>query len=100
MMKKTNSGSNDAKRCFAPYQIIDSFEKLKSKVDAFSIEWGFRATCYGYIVHCNWFGKPPKNIGKKSFRKLIKCNCQWLIKFKFLDQRKKDYVKITHIALC
>ena len=45
-----------SKRCFAPFQIFDSFEKLKSKVDVFSIEWGFQATCYDYHIHCNQFG--------------------------------------------
>ena len=70
---------------------------MKRKVDAFSIEWGFWATCYGYRIHCNQFWKPPKQVENKVSRKSIKCNCQLLIKFKFLDQRKKDSVKIIHI---
>ena len=91
------SVSDASKRCFVPYQIFGSVHELKSKVDTFSIEWGFRATCYGYHIHCNWFGKPPKTVKNKFARKSIKRNCQWLIKFTFLDQRKKDSVKITLI---
>ena len=44
------SVSDESKRCFAPSQIFDLFKKLKSKVDTFSIEWGFRATCYSYCI--------------------------------------------------
>ena len=73
--------SDAENRCFAPYQIFDSVEKLKSKVDAFSIEWGFRAIYCGYYIHCNWFGKLPNKVENKFSRKSIECNCQWLIKF-------------------
>ena len=70
---------------------------MKSKVYIFSTEWGFRTTRYGYRIHCNRFGKPPKKVKNKFCRKFMKCNFQWLIKFKFLNRRIKDSVKITHI---
>ena len=91
------SVSDASKRCFAPFEIFGSFDKLKSKVDAFSIEWRFRATCYGNLIHCNHFGKPQKKVENKFSRKSIKFYCPWLIKIKFLDQRKKNSVKIIDI---
>ena len=47
------SVSDALKKCFAPFQIFDSFEKSKSKVDTFSIDWGFIATSSDYRIHCN-----------------------------------------------
>ena len=62
--------SDVSKICFAPYQMFDSFYKLKSKVDTFSIEWGLRATCYGYRINCYWFAKLPKKVENKFFHKI------------------------------
>ena len=55
-------------RCFKPLQIFNSFENLKGKVGAFSIEWGFRATNYNLE---NYLRK-----SKKTSRSSIKYNCQ------------------------
>ena len=43
------------------------------------------------------FKKKTKKVEQQSSRNSIKCNCQWLIKFNFLNRRKKDSVKISHV---
>ena len=48
-------------------------------------------------MRCNRSGKPPSNAIKQRKRSSIKCNCEWVIKFQYIDKEKKDKIKIVKI---
>ena len=70
-------------------QIFNSFNEFKELLDTFSIEWGYLITRYGLYMRCNQSGNPPSNLLKERKRSSIKCNCNWVIKFQYINKEKE-----------
>ena len=77
-------------RLFFKDQAWPSLHQLRIHAEYFAAYWGFVAIRDSMAIACNQYGvvqkmKDHPNKGLRKSKRSLKCNCPWIIKFKFIN---------------